>query len=265
MNKKVKDNAKATIKETTKTIRGTNNVSQKFIKTANNTTVAIKKSIESTQKTAVKIKETIKNVTETTKKVAIAFTNAIKTIISATNKLVALLFAGGWVAVTIIIVICLIGLLLNFVFGIFFSGEDVNHNSRTMNTATQEINQDFKTKLTQIQNENAHDEYDIELNRAEWKNILAVYAVKVGTGDDVQEVVTIDNNKMDKLKSVFGDMNGITYNAKVVEKEVRYLDEEGNINSKIEAVTVLHIRINKKEPTEMASNYSFNDEQKKND
>ena len=263
VNKKINNDIKKTVKETTKTIKGYNNASQKFIKTANNTRIPIKKNIESAQKNAIKIRETIKNITEVARKSIVAVTNAIKAIIMATNKMVAFLVAGGWIAFTIIIVVCLIGLLLGSVFGIFFSGADVNHNSKTMNTAIQEINKDFINKITQIQNENAHDEYDIESDRAEWKNILAVYAVKVGSGDEEQEVVTIDDNKMEKLRNIFWDMNEVTYNTEAVEKEVQYIDEKGNITSKKEEVTVLHIKINNKKPTELASKYNFSNEQKK--
>lgn len=170
LNKRINNDIKKTIKETTKTIKGYNNASQKFIKTSNNTRIPIKKNIESAQKNAIKVRETIKNIAEVARKSIVAVTNAI---IMATNKMVAFLVAGGWIAFTIIIVVCLIGLLLGYVFGIFFSGEDVNNSSKTMNTAIQEINKDYINKITQIQNENAHDEYDIESNRAEWKSILA--------------------------------------------------------------------------------------------
>ena len=116
LNKRINNDIKKTVKETTKTIKGYNNASQKFIKTANNTRISIKKNIESAQKNAIKVRKTIKSIAEVARKSIVAVTNAI---IMATNKMVAFLVAGGWIAFTIIIVVCLIGLLLGSVFGIF--------------------------------------------------------------------------------------------------------------------------------------------------
>ena len=42
----------------------------------------------------------------------------------SSKTLVAAIAAGGWVAVVVIIVLCLVGLIAGSVFGIFFSGED---------------------------------------------------------------------------------------------------------------------------------------------
>lgn len=48
-----------------------------------------------------------------------------------------------------------------------------------MNVIISEINNEFMTKITDIQKNTTHDEYDINSNRASWKDVLAVYAVKV--------------------------------------------------------------------------------------
>lgn len=54
-----------------------------------------------------------------------AMVTAVKTAISAVRTLIAAIAAGGWVAVLIILVICVIGLLVGSVYGIF-SGDDSN-------------------------------------------------------------------------------------------------------------------------------------------
>ena len=54
-----------------------------------------------------------------------AVVTAVKTAISAVRTLIAAIAAGGWVAVLIILVICVIGLLVGSVYGIF-SGDDSN-------------------------------------------------------------------------------------------------------------------------------------------
>ena len=65
----------------------------------------------------------------------------VKAIIVATKALIAAIAAGGWIAVLVIIVICLIGMIIGSCFGIFFSGEE-SGTGQTMQTAVQEINTD---------------------------------------------------------------------------------------------------------------------------
>ena len=47
---------------------------------------------------------------------------AVKAIIAGTKALIAAIAAGGWIAVVVIIIICLIGLLVGSVFGILLFG-----------------------------------------------------------------------------------------------------------------------------------------------
>ena len=47
-----------------------------------------------------------------------------------------------------------------------------------MSSVIAEINMEFSNKITEIQNNNEHEEYEINSNRAEWKEILAIYTVK---------------------------------------------------------------------------------------
>ena len=59
-----------------------------------------------------------------TRKTAVkATTTAVKAVIAKAKALAAAIAAGGWVSVTVIIVVCLIGLIVGSCFGIFFSGE----------------------------------------------------------------------------------------------------------------------------------------------
>ena len=71
----------------------------------------------------------------------------------------------------IIVVICLVGLLVGSVFGIFFSGED-SGNGMTMQTVVREINTEYDTKLDEIKNGTAHDVLEMSGSRAVWKEVL---------------------------------------------------------------------------------------------
>ena len=69
-----------------------------------------------------------------------------------------MLAAGGTVAAIAIVIICLVGLLVTSVFGIFFSGEKTTKNGITMDDVVMECNQEFGNKLELIQSQNIHDE-----------------------------------------------------------------------------------------------------------
>lgn len=63
---------------------------------------------------------------------------------SRSRGVIAAIAAGGWVVAVAIIIICLIGLLVGSVFGIFFS-EEGSGNGITMQTVVREINTDQVT------------------------------------------------------------------------------------------------------------------------
>ena len=102
---------------------------------------------------------------------------AVKAIIAATKALIAAIAAGGWIAVLVVIVICLIGMIIGSCFGIFFSGED-SGNGMTMQTVVREINTEYDTRLDEIKNDTAYDVLEMSGSRAVWKEVLAVYSVK---------------------------------------------------------------------------------------
>ena len=66
-----------------------------------------------------------------------------KSVAVSYTHLIAAIAAGGWVAVVVIIVLCLVGLIAGSVFGIFFSGED-SGTGMSMQTVVQEINQEYE-------------------------------------------------------------------------------------------------------------------------
>ena len=80
--------------------------------------------VKTAQRAAQAARAAAKAAVVTVKAIAKATALAIKAIIAGTKALIAAIAAGGWVAVLVIIVICLIGMILGSVFGIFFSDED---------------------------------------------------------------------------------------------------------------------------------------------
>lgn len=265
------------IKKNLKTIKGTTQNTKKIIK---NTPRTIKNAVKVTTRTTKEMikgakkafqiaKITAKQTVRTIKLGIKATITAIKGIILATKALIAFLVAGGWIVVIIIVIICLIAMLCSSVFGIFFASEDtgstitINGTQQvvTMNQIISDLNIEFMNKITQIQQENPYDEYDIISNKAEWKDILAVYTVKTSEGNDAADVITLDDRKVKLLKEIFWEMNEVTFT-----KEEESHEEIKIRLTSTEKITVtkvkLHIFVNGKTANEMADKYNFNAKQR---
>ena len=96
-----------------------------------------------------------------------------------------------------VLVICLIGLLIASPFGIFFSGED-SGTGYTMPEAVRTLkNGEFTDRIEKIKAENPHDELDLDnagnaAMIANWRDVLAIYAVRTTTDDtSPDEVATL--------------------------------------------------------------------------
>ena len=202
---KNKSKIKQRAKNISKLRKNTTKTAKTRIKTADRTAKTVKETTKATAKASKKAIQTARQTAKATVhaiKVTVKATiTVIKAIIAGTKALISAIIAGGWVAVIIIIVICLIALLCSSFFGIFFSSEETSSNGKNMSSIISEINNEFISKITNIQTNTAHDEYDINSNRAEWKDILAIYAVKISNGQDETDVITLSEEKIDR-KSV---------------------------------------------------------------
>ncbi len=280
--KTVKQSARSTGKKTIKTVeKGTAKTAQKTVKTAEQTAkTSIKTtqqaakaaqktaqaSAKAAQKAAQAAKATAKAVAHGIKIAVKATIAAVKAIIAGMKALVAAIAAGGWVAVVVIIVICLIALILGSVFGIFFSGEN-SGTGMSMPTVVQEINADYDSQLQAKKDAVTYDELEMSGSRAVWKDVLAVYAVKVNTDpDNPQEVATMDDTKKRLLIDIFWEMNEISSRTKSRTETVITETDDGHGNivqtETQETKTVLFIVVSHKTVDEMAAQYGFTQEQK---
>lgn len=269
----VKSAGKSTIKTTQKTVKTAEQTSKAAIKTsqaaAKTAAKTAKASAKAAQRAAQAARATAKAVATGIKAAVKATVATVKAIIAAVKGLVAAIAAGGWIAVVVIIVICLIALLLGSVFGIFFSGESASKNGDylSMPTAVQEINADYDSQLTQIRNGTSYDEVEMSGSRAVWKEVLAVYAVKTNTDpENGQEVATMDESKKQLLSDIFWEMNSISSRSET--KTVTVITETDDGNGNIvqteteETQTILYITVTHKSVDDMAAQYGFTQEQK---
>ena len=261
--KMVKQTAKSTGKAMAKTAKRTIKTAEHMAKAAQKTAQATARAAKATvQATRAAAKATAAAAKASAKTVAAA----VKAIIASVKALVAAIAAGGWVAVVVLVVICLIGLIVSSPFGIFFSGED-SGTGQTMPTAVREINQDYEDKLEEIKTGNAHDVLEMSGSRAVWPEVLAVYAVKTATdSDNPQEVATMDDTKKELLKEIFWAMNEVSYSTNTASDTIvtETDDGHGNIVETTTTVTetTLYITVSHKTANEMADLYNFTADQR---
>lgn len=278
---KTVDRGRKTIKQASATAKGTVKTASKSIKTAEKTAKA---SIKTTQQAAKAAQRTAQATARAARaaahaaraaaraavaaaKVAAKATiAAVKAIIAATKALIAAIAAGGWIAVLVIVIICLIGLLIGSCFGIFFSGED-SGSGYTMQNVVQEINDDYQQQIDTTKANLSHDVLEMSGSRAVWPEVLAVYAVKTTTDpDNPQEVATIDDSKKAILTDIFWEMNQISSRTETrTETVITETDDgHGNIVETESTVTqtYLYITVSHKTAEEMAEQYGFDKEQK---
>lgn len=215
-----------------------------------------KESVKASQRALKLARETAKQTARATKVVVKATISAIKGIIAATKALISLLLAGGWVAMVVIVIICLIGLLVGSIFGIFFSSEKTSPNAITMKDVIAECNQEFSDKLQTIQDQNPHDDYVLDGNMATWKDVLTIYTVKQANGFDGGEVITMDDNKKALVKQIFWEMNSLSSEVRI-EKVTEQGVNTDEMPKEVEK-RVLHIKITSKNAEQMKNDYHFN-------
>lgn len=265
-----KSTGKAAVKTTQKTIKTAEQTARTTIKTTQAAAKTAQETAQATAKAAKTAAQTARAATKATaagiKAAVKATTAAVKAIIAGTKALIAAIAASGWVAVVIILVICVIGLIVGSCFGIFFSGED-SGTGQTMRQAVQEINADYQSQIDATRANVTHDELEMSGSRAVWPEVLAVYAVKTTTNPDApQEVATVDNGKKAILKDIFWQMNELSSRTESKTEEVITEADDGHGNIVETTTTVTHtylyITVSHKTAEEMAEHFNFTADQR---
>ena len=178
----------------------------------------------------------------------------LRAIAAAAEKLVAAIGAGGAAAVSVVVVILLVGMLFASPLGILFAGEDTGTEIKIPD-AVATLNGEFTDEIYRIMEEHPYDELDMQEGMEaamlqNWRNVLAVYAVKVSTDEEHGlDVMTMDEEKLQLLREIFFDANKLEY-----ELTTRTVDGE--------RVTTLHISVQIKDAMQMADEYGFTDQQR---
>ena len=264
-NMTVKAGIKGSVKTNEKVAKTAEITSKAAIKTAEKAEKSMKRAAETTAKSTRKATERARQASakayKRASKSAKAIAAEIKAIVAETKAMVMALAAGGWIVVVTIIIICMIGLIVGSGFGIFFSGEDRDHE-QSMRQVVQEVNTEYQKKLDDIKASTKHDKLEMSGSRAVWPEVLSVYAVKtVNNPDNPQDVATMTDEKKKILKDIFWAMNEISHRTETKSETIIVESDDGNGNIKEEEVTearvYLYITVSHKTAGEMASSYNF--------
>ena len=178
----------------------------------------------------------------------------LRAIVAAAEKLAAAIGAGGAAAVSVVVVILLVGMLFASPLGILFAGEDTGTEIKIPD-AVATLNGEFTDEIYLIMEEHPYDELDMQEGMEaamlqNWRNVLAVYAVKVSTDEEHGlDVMTMDEEKLQLLREVFFDANKLVY-----ELTTSIVDGAQK--------TILHISLQIKDAMQMADEYGFTDQQR---
>lgn len=270
--KTLKEAAKGTIKSAKRSVKTAEHTAKTAVKNSHTAAKNAAKTAQATRKAAQAAQAAAKAAAVSAKSAVKAMVVTIKAIIAAAKSLVTLIATGGWIAVLVILVICLAGLLLGSAFGIFYSNESPGGNTPVMSEAVNQLNNEFTAKIEQIENENPHDTLELSgsnsISASQWREILAVYAVKVTVDpENGMDVATLDDAKVGILRDVFWDMNKIDYWIETIvhEETVTTTDEDGNETTETITTTetILHINITSRPHTDMIAEYGFNPDEVK--
>ena len=157
--------------------------------------------------TATKAKQGIKTSVQALAQGVMAIGRAAAAAVSS------ILAAGGGLALfLVLLVVIVIGAIAASPFGILFSEENTTPDTLPVSAAVAQVHDDLNTQLAAIQTADSYDDITLVGATPDWADILAVFAVKVAGTDspDAADVVTIDADRIARLKNVFWDMCSIT-------------------------------------------------------
>ena len=206
------------------------------------------------------VKESKKGITKA-KEAVIASAKAVYRGIKSSATVIG---AMGGMAVLVILVICMAATILGSAFGIFFIG--TGGGERTIRTVMYELDAEYDRQIAEMQEAVEYDILEMHGARPEWREVLAVYAVRINIdSNDADELITMTTKKEKMLRDIYWNMVQISSE---VETEIRIvtttvIDKDGKPKEKkvLKEVTVLTIRTMSRSAREIALDCGFAPEQ----
>ena len=286
--KAVKTSARTAVKNSQQSVKVAKHTVKTTEKAAVKTAEVSAKLSQKTAQAAAKAAQTAAKAAQAAAKAAAAAAKAaakaiaavIKWIVAAVKALIAAIAAGGWVAVVIIVVVALIAMVLCLCFGVFFSNDSAG--GMPMTDAIVSIDDEFTASIqARIDELTANADADVveilftgdmedeNSSVSNWVDVLGVYSVYATTGENASEVITVTPENIEKLRTVFYDMNSfsITTETETVEEvEVDeygaiVLDEDGKPKVKTTTTLYINIEVTSLDYRDGADRYGFDESQ----
>ena len=210
-------------------------------------------------------RQTAREGMETAQKAATVLRAAIQHLLAALQSLAAALIAGGWVAVFIVLLICLIALVAGSAYGIFFAAEAPDENAVTVQAAVEQLTEEYRDQLEEIEDSTEYDRQEIESNDGNyaiaWQDVLAVFASQTAGDANGAAVAYLDEDNVERLRTVLWDMNELDWRTETQTREVEQTNEAGEPETTTITETVLVIQLTHHTPEEMRDAYHFTERQ----
>ena len=209
-----------------------------------------------TQSAKQNSKKAIETVIKSLKNSAKVLWNSAKAVLSA-------IIAGGWIAVLIVVIIVMVAFVAGSVYAIFVPAEQ---NEILVGDVMSSLDAELYQKEQELLSSCQYDFLTYSGTTASWKEIVAVYAIKLNLdSNSPQEVVTFDEAKAEELRYIYRMMNTVRIETQTETKEVkRYVvDENGNYREITETVTIVYATLVRESLTahQAADKYHFTDYQ----
>ena len=249
-----------TAKTAPRDIRGVTQ-GQRQLRTAANETVRSITTQAQMQTRTRQVQLAIQKAASSTCKTAVAVRSAVRHFLVGLHSLVAAIAAGISVALSIIIVICLVAFVSGSAYGIFFAANAPNENAVTVQEAVETLTAEYRNRLEEISDTVQHDRQDITANDdvyyIRWQDVLAVFSSYVAGSEQGAPVAALTKNQVDKLREIMWAMNAVDYSTRAETAVIETTDKNGKVTTTEITETVLVISLTHKTPDEMAADYHF--------
>jgi len=181
---------------------------------------------------------------------------SFKAALSALQGLFGAIASGGWIAVILIILLCMGASILASPFGIFAHTDNVEYGKYTLAQAITKVNDEYVAQINRMAR-GADDVHIYIYGNQEgdwqpynWVDVLAVFAVNTTMREDnPMDIIELDETRLKELSQVFWDMNTLReYDETEDGETTRYID--GDSKSYQEMIVQYRFDDNQKELVE---------------
>lgn len=209
---------------------------------------AAQRTVQTTAKASQQVVQTARTAAKTTavtaKTAVKAAATALKASVSAVQELAAVIAAGSWIVVAIVLLICMAGLLIASPFGVLFMDGSSVSGTNSPSAMIAQLNQELDDKLSELQASGSYDRVEIQGQPPEWWDVLSVFAVRSA----------MEGDRPDLLQEVFWDMTKIISENKTIE-------HPASGDSAAWTETILFITIKPRTVDDMRVFYQLSDQQ----